>query len=91
MCLRIFFRKLFRSKEQNHNEESFNYDNLLNSMFNSEDLYKSFAKKCHPDLYPEELKEEADILFKELQKRKHDINGMKELQQLIENLYTRRG
>jgi len=91
MCLRNILKKIFHTKEQSHNKESFNYDNLLNSMFNSEDLYKGLAKQCHPDLYPEELKEEADIVFKELQKRRHDINGMQELRSKIEDLYSKRG
>lgn len=91
MCLRNIFKKIFHTKEQSHKKESFNYDNLLNSMFNSEDLYKSLAKQCHPDLYPEEFKEEADIVFKELQKRRHDIDGMQELRPKIDDLYTKRG
>ena len=90
MGLRDLLKKIFHAKKQSDNKESFNYDNLLNSMFNSEDLYKGLAKKCHPDLYPEEFKEKADIVFKELQKRRHDIHGMQELQPKIEDLYSKR-
>ena len=91
MCILDFLRRVFGShKACQKAEQQFNYDNLLNSMFNAEQIYKALAKKCHPDLYPESLKDEANQLFQELQKLKHDIEGMNKLQPCVDNLYNKR-
>ena len=87
MCLRKLFQRLFYPKKAAQNKKSFNYDNLLNSMFNAEQIYKELSKKCHPDLFPDDMKEEANHMFQELHKLKFDINGMNELRQQIEILY----
>jgi hypothetical protein len=57
-------------------------------MFNGDQLYKELAKKCHPDRYPDKLKEKANDLFQMLQKRKFDIEGMNNLREPIESLYN---
>lgn len=66
-------------------------DNVIDSMFNSKPLYDELKVKCHPDKYlDQEEREQAEHLFQELQKSKHDIVAMKNLKPKIEALYQDR-
>jgi hypothetical protein len=64
------------------NEIDFN--NIINSSFNSIDLFNELKIKCHPDRFPndESKSQIAEEIFKELSKNKTDFNRLNELKQL---------
>ena len=64
--------------------------NVVNSMFLCQPLYDKLKSKCHPDRFVETIqKEKAEVLFKELQKYRYNIEKLNEIAPLIEELYNK--
>lgn len=68
-------------KEALKNEVDFG--NIIDSSFNSRQLYDILKVKCHPDRFPNDpLKIEiANSIFMEISKNKTNINRLKELKE----------
>lgn len=70
--------------------EEVDFDNILNSAFNSGALYDKLKVKCHPDRFSsDDIKNAvANELFQEITKNK---NNLKKLQELKERAKTELG
>ncbi len=64
-------------------KEEIDFNNIINSSFNSKQLYDELKVKCHPDRFPnnEEKNIIADKLFQEITKNKNNANRLIELKQ----------
>jgi hypothetical protein len=62
-------------------EGDIDFANIIDSSFNSEQLYKELIRKCHPDRFvPNKAKVKiAEDISSRLGKNKHNIKGLKEL------------
>ncbi|MCR5013777.1 MAG: hypothetical protein K6A28_03270 [Bacteroidales bacterium] len=70
-------------------EGDINNDNLINSMFNAEALYKALIRACHPDRFaPDEEKVAiANDITERLGNHRHDMSKLNELKkEAIEKL-----
>lgn len=75
--------------------ENINLDRLFSSLGNRSDiavLYKELSIKAHPDNFcgdSEKIKS-AELIFKEIQKSKTDLNRLKELEEIVlKTLYSK--
>ncbi len=68
-------------------EGDIDFANIIDSSFNSEQLYKELIRKCHPDCFaPNEAKVKiAGDISSRLGKNKHNIKGLKELAEEAKN------
>ena len=74
-----------------NNDKDNSMTNVVNSMFLCQPLYDKLKVKCHPDRFTnEEQKIEAENLFQLLQKYRYNLEKMKEIAPLIEDLYNRK-
>ena len=57
------------------------FNNIINSSFNSNELYDILKVKCHPDRFPTDpkLNEIAEKLFQEITKSKTNVKRLQEL------------
>jgi hypothetical protein len=86
----FLLRKSLKSKitaKQQFKAESLNQDidfnNLINSSFNSIKLYDELKVKCHPDRFPmdKEKNSIAENIFQEITKNKTNIKRLLELKE----------
>lgn len=74
-----------QSLKQKLKRESFDrdidFDNIINSSFNSNEIYNELKVKCHPDKFPndKDKNETADNLFQEITKNKNNVKRLLEL------------
>lgn len=63
--------------------QEIDFNNIINSSFNSKQLYDELKVKCHPDLYPKEKEKNliAENLFKEITKNKNNFKRLIELKE----------
>jgi hypothetical protein len=59
------------------------FDNIINSSFNSNEIYNELKVKCHPDRFPNDDKKNtiAENLFQEVTKNKNNIKRLLELKE----------
>lgn len=63
-------------------------NNIVNSIYSSETLYKDLSKKYHPDRFiNEEDREKANTIFQEITKNKRNYQKLIELQQLAQKTF----
>jgi hypothetical protein len=74
-----------RSLKQKLKKESLDreidFDNIINSSFNSNEIYDELKVRCHPDRFPndKDKNEAADKLFQEITKNKNNVKRLLEL------------
>jgi hypothetical protein len=79
--------KLKESAKRKFKNESLRQDidfnNIINSSFNSIQLYDELKVKCHPDRFPTEKdkNEIAEALFQEISKNKTNVKRLLELKE----------
>lgn len=63
--------------------KNIDFDNIINSSFNSTSLYDELKVKCHPDRFPidDEKNIIADKIFQEITKNKTNIKRLIELKE----------
>jgi hypothetical protein len=61
------------------------FNNIINSSFNSKELYDSLKIICHPDRFPNDENKRliAEKIFQELTENQNNINRLKELEEEI--------
>lgn len=91
----IIFYLLFITKKKFHKQntkmkfkkdsmkESIDFGNIINSSFNSNQLYNELKVKCHPDRFStdENKNKIADALFQEITKNKTNCKRLIELKE----------
>lgn len=73
-------RKRFRKESI---EQDVDFNNIINSSFNSIKLYNELKVKCHPDRFPTNKEENliAEHLFQEITKSKNNSKRLLELKE----------
>lgn len=68
-------------KQQVKNEGDIDFDNIVNSAFGAETLYKDLIRKCHPDRFAPDANKVAvaNDITERLGKHKNDIKKLNEL------------
>jgi hypothetical protein len=88
----IYFRKnkINQSLKQNYKEDSLkeviDFGNVINSSFNSQQLYDELKKKCHPDRFPNDNDKNsiAIKLFQEISENKNNSKRLSEIKEVAE-------
>ncbi len=64
-------------------EQEVDFNNIINSSFNSKELYDELKVKCHPDRFPtnEENNTIAENLFQEITKNQNNVKRLLELKE----------
>ena len=64
-------------------KEDIDFDNIINSSFNSKQLYDELKVKCHPDLFPLDQEKNiiADKLFQEITNNQNNAKRLIELKE----------
>lgn len=64
-------------------KQDIDFDNIINSSFNSIKLYDELKVKCHPDRFPIEKEKNliAENIFQEITKNKNNIKRLLELKE----------
>lgn len=81
-----FFQK--QKNEEGKENQTNEYQDIVRSMFECAPLYDKLKTKCHPDIFPHNKEKQvlANELFQELQKCRHNIVKLKELEIKINEL-----
>ena len=63
------------------------FDNIMDSAFESKELFNQLKKKCHPDLFigNDILVEKANVIFQDLSENKNNFKVLKEIEKKIED------
>mgnify|MGYP006894306938 CR=1 FL=1 len=63
--------------------EEVDFNNIINSSFNSSEIYDELKVKCHPDRFPidKEKSLTAESIFQEIVKNKNNIKRLLELKE----------
>lgn len=65
---------------KNSKNNTIDMENLVNSIHNSRTLYKELSKKCHPDRFINDSKQEiAEDIFQEITKNERNFKKLSEL------------
>lgn len=64
-------------------EQEIDFKNIIDSSFNSKQLYDELKVKCHPDLFPTDKEKNliAENLFQEITKNKNNTKRLIELKE----------
>lgn len=64
-------------------EKEVDFNNIINSSFNSKQLYDALKVKCHPDLFPTDKEKNliAENLFQEITKNQNNAKRLIELKE----------
>lgn len=64
-------------------DNSIDFDNIINSSFNSNEIYNELKIKCHPDRFSsdEENNKIAENLFQEITKNKNSVKRLLQLKE----------
>ncbi|AFU69140.1 DnaJ superfamily protein [Psychroflexus torquis ATCC 700755] len=64
-------------------DNQIDFDNIINSSFNSNEVYDKLKIKCHPDRFPNDKEKNtiAENLFQEITKNKDNIKRLLELKE----------
>lgn len=88
----IYLVRLMRTKRNHYHKQnlkkesltkSIDFDNIINSSFNSNKIYDELKIKCHPDLFHNDplKKNIAENIFQELTKNRNNIKRLIELKE----------
>lgn len=85
----IIALKLKRKKSLKHKlkkeslDSNIDFDNIINSSFNSNKVYDELKIKCHPDRFPNDNEKNkiAEDIFQEISKNKNNIKRLLELKE----------
>jgi|GEM_PF-191866 len=83
----VLKKKRKQNTKQRFKDESLmqkiDFNNIINSSFNSIQLYDALKVKCHPDLFPTDKEKNliAENLFQEISKNKTNIKRLLELKE----------
>jgi len=71
-----------RFKEESLKQE-IDFSNIINSSFNSIQLYDELKVKCHPDRFPTDMEKNsiAENIFQEISKNKNNVKRLLELKE----------
>jgi hypothetical protein len=86
LLLRSKSKRVETAKVKFKNEslkENIDFDNIINSSFNSTQLYDELKVKCHPDRFPNDEGKNtiAQLIFQEITKNKTNIKRILELKE----------
>lgn len=87
LLLSLFFNKRNKINEKKEIiETKIDFNNILNSSFNSKEIYDELKKKYHPDRYVHDIEKQniATEIFQEITKNKNNIKKLQELKKLAE-------
>lgn len=77
--LRIMQKKR-EQKREILSKDNIDYDNIIKSSFNSQSLYDSLKKKCHPDRFLEKEKNAiATEIFARIVENKYNYQALQEI------------
>ena len=78
-------KKITNIKQEILNGE-IDFKNIIDSSFNSKKLYDELKRKCHPDRFVHDSKQNeiANQIFQEITKNKNNIKALNELKQKAE-------
>jgi hypothetical protein len=64
-------------------EQEIDFNNIINSSFNSKQLYDELKTKCHPDLFPTDMEKNliAGNLFQEITENQNNAKRLIELKE----------
>ena len=64
-------------------KQNIDFDNIINSSFNSIELYDELKVKCHPDRFPADKEKNsiAENIFQEISKNKNNVKRLLELKE----------
>ena len=84
LILKEKFKSKVSSKQQFKSEslkQEIDFNNIINSSFNSEKLYDELKVKCHPDRFPTDKEKNliAESIFQQITKNKTNIKRLLEL------------
>lgn len=76
-------QSLKRKLKKESLDNTIDFDNIINSSFNSTDIYNELKLKCHPDRFPNDIEKNtiAENLFQEITKNKNNIKQLLELKE----------
>ncbi len=71
---------------QTKEHDNVDFGNVINSAFNSRQLYDKLKKKCHPDLFPldNEKNAIATDIFQRIKQNEHNVDELKKLKEEAE-------
>ncbi|KGN89305.1 hypothetical protein [Porphyromonas gulae] len=80
------FKKAETAKQhfkRENKKTNIDFDNIINSSFNSRNLYDELKIKCHPDRFTTDKEKNniAEILFQEITENKNNVRRLLELKQ----------
>ena len=80
---RKFKSSMFKMDKDKVLKEEIDFDNIINSSFNSKALYDELIRKCHPDRFVQntEKNKMAMLLSQEITKNKNDIKRLQEIRE----------
>ena len=86
LILREKFKSKVSSKQQFKSEslkQEVDFNNIINSSFNSEKLYDELKVKCHPDRFPMDNEKNliAENIFQQITKNKTNVKRLLELKE----------
>jgi len=63
--------------------QEIDFNNIINSSFNSKQLYDDLKVKCHPDLFPTDKEKNiiAENIFQEITKNQNNVKRLIELKE----------
>jgi hypothetical protein len=69
-------------------EQDVDFNNIINSSFNSTQLYNQIKTKCHPDRFATDLEKNAiaERIFREITKNKNNVKRLLELKEEAETM-----
>jgi len=79
-------QSLKRKLKKELSDNTIDFDNIINSSFNSTNIYNELKVKCHPDRFPNDIKKNtiAEKLFQEITENKNNIKRLLELKKKAE-------
>jgi hypothetical protein len=75
--------KIRQKFKQESLEQEIDFNNIINSSFNSKQLYDELKVKCHPDLFPTDKEKNliAENLFQEITENQNNAKRLTELRE----------
>lgn len=73
-------------KQQAKEQGNVDFSNVINSAFNSKQLYDKLKVKCHPDRFPldDEKNAIANDIFQRIKQNEHNVDELKKLKEEAE-------
>ena len=76
-------QSLKKKLKKESRDSNIDFDNIINSSFNSNKVYDELKIKCHPDRFPNDSEKNqiAEGIFQEISKNKNNIKRLFELKE----------